>query len=153
MTDRDTTGGAMLSRGGHKPQQQLPFKITPNERPSMMTKPNRENKEAAHIDKLEEEFKDSEKVRAIRLQALSKEFENLRMKKAEMVKDYTLRVVGVVNQLKLNREEILDKKVVQKVLINLLERFDAVTTAIEHTKDLSSLSLTELTCALLAYEQ
>lgn len=43
-------------------------------------------------DKLEEEFKGSEKVRAVRLQALTREFENLRMKETEKVKDYTSRV-------------------------------------------------------------
>ncbi|XP_022847676.1 uncharacterized protein LOC111370222 [Olea europaea var. sylvestris] len=104
-------------------------------------------------DKLQEEYKGSEQVRAVRLQTLSREFENLRMKDAEFLKDYSSRVANVVNQLKLNGEDVPDKRVVQKMLITLPEKFDAVTTAIEHTKDLSSLSLTELTGALLAYEQ
>ncbi|XP_022863923.1 uncharacterized protein LOC111383959, partial [Olea europaea var. sylvestris] len=104
-------------------------------------------------DKLQEEYKGSEQVRAVRLQTLSREFENLRMKDAESVKDYSSRVANVVNQLKLNGEDVPDKRVVQKMLITLPEKFDAVTTAIEHTKDLSSLSLTKLTGALLAYKQ
>lgn len=40
-------------------------------------------------DKLEEELKGSEKVRAVRLQALTREFENLRMKETEKAKNYT----------------------------------------------------------------
>lgn len=102
-------------------------------------------------DKLEEEFKSSEKVRTVRLQTLSRD--NLRLKKAEKVKNYTSRVVDVVNQFKLNGEKVSNKRVLQKVLMTLPERFDAVTTAIKHTKDVSSFSLTELICALLAYEQ
>lgn len=104
-------------------------------------------------DKLEEEFKGSEKVRVVRLQALSREFKNFRMKETEKVNDYTSRVVDIVNQIKLNGEKISDKRVVQKVLITLPEKYDTVTTAIEYTKDLSSLTLTELTGSLLAYEQ
>lgn len=73
-------------------------------------------------DKLEEEFKGSEKVRAVRLQALSREFENLRMKETEKIKDYTSRVVDIVNQIKLNEEKVSDKRVVQKVLITLPEK-------------------------------
>lgn len=104
-------------------------------------------------DKLDEKFKGSEKVRAVRLQALSREFENLRMKEIEKIKDYTSRVVDVVNQIKLNGEKIADKNVVQKVLITLPEKYDDVIIAIEHIKDLASLTLIELTGALLAYEQ
>lgn len=62
-------------------------------------------------------------------------------------------MVDIVNQIKLNGEKITDKRVVQKVLITLPEKYDVVTIVIEHTKDLSSLTLTELTGALLAYEQ
>lgn len=39
------------------------------------------------------------------------------------------------------------------MLVTLSERFDTVTIAIEHTENLSSLSLIELTGALLAYKQ
>ena len=49
---------------------------------------------------------------------LRKEFEFLRMKETKNVKEYIDRVMKVVNQVRLLREDLLEKKrVVEKVMV------------------------------------
>ncbi|KHN44598.1 hypothetical protein glysoja_027209, partial [Glycine soja] len=62
-------------------------------------------------------------------------------------------VKGIVNQMRAFGEDILDKKIVEKILITMPQKFDPIVTTIEETKDLSTLSETELVGSLEAYEQ
>ena len=75
------------------------------------------------------------------------------MKESETVKDYYSRVKEIVNQMRAFGETILDKKIVEKILITIPPKFDPIVTTIEQTKDLSTLSVTELMGSLQAYEQ
>nr|KYP33156.1 Retrovirus-related Pol polyprotein from transposon TNT 1-94 [Cajanus cajan] len=50
-------------------------------------------------------------------------------------------------------ENILDKKIVEKILISVSRKYDPIVTTIEQTKDLSTLSVIELMGLLEAYEQ
>ena len=50
-------------------------------------------------------------------------------------------------------ETILDKKIVEKILISIPQKYDAIATAIEQTKDLAILLVTQLMGSLEAYEQ
>jgi len=54
------------------------------------------DKEACDI--LQEEFQGDKKIRAIKLQTLRRDFENMRMKENESVKDYSTRFLELVNQ-------------------------------------------------------
>ncbi|EOY19734.1 Copia-like retrotransposable element, putative [Theobroma cacao] len=80
-------------------------------------------------DKLNEEFQGSVRIRQIQALNLWREFEILRMKEEEGLKDYTDKVIKVVNQLKLLGEDVPKKK------------------------DLSSFTVVELVNALHASEQ
>ncbi|RZC09022.1 Retrovirus-related Pol polyprotein from transposon RE1 [Glycine soja] len=102
---------------------------------------------------LQEEFQGSVKVRVVKLQSLRKDFELLKMKESETVKDYYSKVKEIVNQMRAFGEDILDKKIVEKILITMPQKFDPIVTTIEETKDLSTLSKTELVGSLEAYEQ
>ncbi|KHN23990.1 hypothetical protein glysoja_047761, partial [Glycine soja] len=102
---------------------------------------------------LQEEFQGSVKVRAVKLQSLRRDFELLKMKESETVKDYYSKVKGIVNQMRAFGEDILDKKIVEKILITMPQKFDPIVTTIEETKDLSTLSETKLVGSLEAYEQ
>ena len=75
------------------------------------------------------------------------------MKESETVKDYYSKVKEIVNQMRAFGEDILDKKIVEKILITMPQKFDPIVTTIEETKDLSTLSETELVGSLEAYEQ
>nr|KYP71431.1 Retrovirus-related Pol polyprotein from transposon TNT 1-94 [Cajanus cajan] len=102
---------------------------------------------------LQEEFEGNEKVRAVKLQTLRHNFELLNMKESETVKDYYSKIKEIVNQMKAYGENILDKKIVEKILISVPPKYDPIMTTIEQTKDLSTLSVTELIGSLEAYEQ
>ncbi|CAN0856784.1 Retrovirus-related Pol polyprotein from transposon TNT 1-94 [Linum grandiflorum] len=102
---------------------------------------------------LEKEFKSTEKARVIKLQTLRRDFENLNMKDDETVKDYSTRVAEVTNQMKLYGEDITDQRIVEKMLRSLPEKFDPIVAAIEESKDLSKLTIAELSSSLEAHEQ
>ncbi|PON49260.1 hypothetical protein PanWU01x14_231350, partial [Parasponia andersonii] len=91
--------------------------------------------------------------RDIKLQALRKDFENMRMKDNESIKDYSSRFTELVNQMKIYGEDVPDKKIVDKILISLPEKFDSKVSVIEETKDTSKLSLQELMGSLKSFEQ
>ena len=57
---------------------------------------------------LKEEFEGSEKVKAVKLQTLRRQFQNLLMKESEKIKEYFSRVVEVVNQMRTYGEDISD---------------------------------------------
>nr|KYP71345.1 Signal peptidase complex catalytic subunit SEC11C [Cajanus cajan] len=93
---------------------------------------------------LQEEFEGSEKIRAVKLQTLRHNFELLNMEESETVKDYYSKIKEIINQMRAYGENILDKKIVEKILISVPCKYDPIVTTIEQTKDLSTLSETEL---------
>jgi len=56
---------------------------------------------------------------------LRREFEMLRMKQNETIKEYFDRILMVVNKIRLLQEDLPDKRVVEKVLVSLSDRFEA----------------------------
>lgn len=104
-------------------------------------------------DILKEEFQGSEKAITLRLQSLWRDFDNLSMRESETIRDFSSRVAEIVNQIKGCGDTIEDKKVIEKVLRSLPPKFDHVVAAIEESKDLSAMSMYQLTGSLLAHEQ
>lgn len=104
-------------------------------------------------DLLKEEFQGTAKVRSVKLQTMRRELENLKMKDSEIVKDYYSRLKEIVNQLRAYGENISETRVVEKILISLTEKYDPIVTAIENSKDMTTLSVTELIGSLEAYEK
>jgi hypothetical protein len=102
-------------------------------------------KEAGAI--LQEEFQGDKKVRAIKLQTLRRDFENMRMK------DYSTRFLELVNQIKAYGEDMPDRRIVEKILISLHKKFDPMVAVIEETKELSSFGVQELLGSLKSHEQ
>jgi transcriptional regulator with GAF, ATPase, and Fis domain len=75
------------------------------------------------------------------------------MKDSERVSDYITRVQTVTNQLKRNGENLIDTRIVEKILRSLTYAFENVVCAIEESKDLNELSVDELAGSLMAHEQ
>jgi len=84
---------------------------------------------------------------------LRREFEMLRMKETETIKEYFDRLLIVVNKIRLLREDLLDRRIVEKVLMSLPERFEAKISSLEDSRDLTKISLTELMNSLQTQEQ
>nr|XP_012466448.1 unnamed protein product [Gossypium raimondii] len=87
-------------------------------------------------DKLQEEFQGTERTRQQQLLNLRRDFENLKMKEEETVKQYSARIMAVVNNIRLLGEHFNEARIVEK-----------------DSRDLTSIPLTELINALYAQEQ
>ena len=74
----------------------------------------------------------------------------MKMKENEILNEFSFRLV---NQMKPYGEEISDKRIVEKLLISLPNKFDPIVAVIEETKDLSLLNVQELFGSLKTYEQ
>ena len=96
-------------------------------------------------------FRDS-RVKDVKLQTLRRNFETFSMKDAYIVDQFMAHVNHTLNQLHIHGEDISNQKAIEKVLKSLLEKYDMVVVAIEESKDLSQLSLEQLTRSLLSHE-
>ena len=95
----------------------------------------------------------SDRTRQMQILNLKRQFEVLRMKDNESIKDYIDRLMEVVNKIRLLGEDLIDQRVVEKVLVSLLERFESKISSLEDSKDLTKISLAELVHASQAQEQ
>ncbi|XP_017604652.1 uncharacterized protein LOC108451477 [Gossypium arboreum] len=75
------------------------------------------------------------------------------MKEEETMKQYSDRIMVVVNSIRLLGEQFSKARIVEKVLSTLPERYEAKISSLEDSRDLASISLTELINALYAQEQ
>jgi hypothetical protein len=101
------------------------------------------------------------RIKKIRLQTLRRQFQNLQMKESEKVKDYFSRVIEVVNQMRTYGKDIHDqkivenfrrKKIVEKFLMSLPEKYEYIVAAIE-SKDLATLMIQQLMSSLECHEE
>ncbi|XP_052488066.1 uncharacterized protein LOC128041780 [Gossypium raimondii] len=104
-------------------------------------------------DKLKEEFQGTERTRQQQLLNLRRDFENLKMKEEETVKQYVDRIIAVVNSIRLLGEHFDEARIVEKVLSTLPERYEAKISSLEDSRDLTSISWTELINTFYAQEQ
>jgi predicted aspartyl protease len=104
-------------------------------------------------DYLEKEYQGNERTKNLQILNLIREFEMLKMKEVETIKEYSNKLLGVVNKVRLLGKEFSDERIVEKILVSVPERYESKISSLEETKDLSSISLVELVNALQAQEQ
>ncbi|XP_038999454.1 uncharacterized protein LOC120124992 [Hibiscus syriacus] len=75
------------------------------------------------------------------------------MKESETIKEYSDRLLSIVNQVRLLGKEFSDSRIVQKILVTIPKRFESTIYLLENSKDVSSITLAELLNALQAQEQ
>jgi hypothetical protein len=81
----------------------------------------------------------------VRLQTLQTQFQTLKIYDFDSVDLFMKKVIGIVNQLHINGEEIADQTIVEKVLRSLPKKYEMVVTAILESNDLSNFSVDALT--------
>ncbi|KAK5840208.1 hypothetical protein PVK06_009095 [Gossypium arboreum] len=75
------------------------------------------------LDKMKEEFQGIEK-RQQPIINLRRDFKNLKMKENETVKQYSEKIIVVVNNIRLLSDQFSYSRVVEKVITTLLERYE-----------------------------
>jgi hypothetical protein len=75
------------------------------------------------------------------------------MKESETIKEYSDRLFGIVNKVRLLGISFTDFRIVEKILVTVPKKYEASITTLENTKDLSKITLAELLNALQAQEQ
>lgn len=91
-------------------------------------------------------------MRGIKLLTLKREFEQMKMQEGESVKDYSTNVINLVNQIRLFGGDFKDQRVVEKMMINLSEKFESKLSVIEKTCNLIKLTVADLISKLQAQE-
>ncbi|GKV39615.1 hypothetical protein SLEP1_g47362 [Rubroshorea leprosula] len=105
-------------------------------------------------DLLKLEFQGDAKGIQMHVLNLKREFAVLKMNESKIVKEFSDRIMKIMNRIRLlGDEELSDKRVVEKVLVSLPEKFERKISSLEDSKDLSKIPLTELINSLQAIEQ
>jgi len=76
-----------------------------------------------------------------------------RMKESETIKEYSNKLLGIANKIKLLGKKFPDSRFVEKILVTVPERYEASIASLENTKDLSIITFTKVIHALQAQEQ
>ena len=84
--------------------------------------------------------------------SLTTSFEEIKMEDDESFDEFYTKLNDIVNSVFNLRENIPEPKIFRKVLRSLPERFHAKITAIEESKDIEKISLTELVGNLQTYK-
>ena len=84
---------------------------------------------------------------------LRREFELQRMKESETIKEYSNKLMGIANKIKLLGSDFADSRIVEIFLVMVLERYEASIALLENTIDLSKITLVEVLHALQVQEQ
>ncbi|XP_071705208.1 uncharacterized protein [Rutidosis leptorrhynchoides] len=104
-------------------------------------------------ESMKAKFGGNSKVKKSLLNSLRREFEVLAMKGDESIAEYFARVMAVSNKMRSNGEDMPDKKIVEKIMRTLTEKFTYVVVAIEEAQDTDTMSIDELQSSLVVHEQ
>ena len=74
------------------------------------------------------------------------------MKDGETIKEYTDQLLNTANHIILLSSTFIGSSIVEKILVNVPQRFLETIKTLEKTKDLSSITLTELLSAFQAQD-
>ena len=84
---------------------------------------------------------------------LIRKFELQKMKESETVKEYSDRLLSIVNKVRLLGTKFKDSRIVEKILVTVPERYEVSITTLKNTNDLSKITLAELLHTLQVQEQ
>ena len=101
---------------------------------------------------LQNAYKGTKAVKNSKLQRLTTSFVEIKVDEDESFDEFYAKLKDIVNLAFNLGEHILEPKIVRKILRSLPERFHAKITAVEESKDLDSIPLTELIGNLQTYE-
>ncbi|KAH0644590.1 hypothetical protein KY284_032474 [Solanum tuberosum] len=71
----------------------------------------------------------------------------------ERIRNYADQLLDLANKVRLFGKDFTDERIVQKILVTILEKYEATISSLENSKDIPSVTLAELVKALQALEQ
>ncbi|PKI33002.1 hypothetical protein CRG98_046617 [Punica granatum] len=86
-------------------------------------------------DFLKTEYEGDERIRGMKVLNLMREFERLQMKDDETVKQFADKLVEIANKIRVLGTDLSDSSLVQKLLVSVLERYEATIASLENTKE------------------
>lgn len=95
----------------------------------------------------------ADRVKKARVQTLRVEFENFSMKDTEKIDDFTMKLNGIVTNIRTLGETIVESVVVKKLLRSMPSEFLQITLAIVQFGDLENMSVEEAVGSLKAHEE
>ena len=101
---------------------------------------------------LQTTYEGTKAVKDSKLQRLIISFEEIKVEEDESFDEFYAKLKDIVNSAFNVGDTTLEPKIVRKVFKSLTERFHAMITAIEESKDIDQISLTELVGNLQTYE-
>ena len=101
---------------------------------------------------LQTTYEGTKAIKDSKLQRLTTSFEEIKMEEDESFDEFYAKLKDIVNSAFNFGETIPEPKIVRKVLRSLPKRFHAKITAIEESKDIDKIPLTELVGNLQTYE-
>jgi hypothetical protein len=104
-------------------------------------------------DILSREFRGDKKVRAVKLQAVTANFEYMRMSDGERLDGYRVKFFAIVNNLKSLGEDVSETRIVQKLLMSLSRRYKSIVSIIKETRDLDVLRVEEVIAFVKVYDK
>jgi hypothetical protein len=94
-------------------------------------------------DYLKKEYAGDERNHGMQSLNLIREFELQRMKESDTIKEYSDRLLGIVNRVRLLGKSFTDSRIVERILVTVPKKYEASITTLENTKDLSKITLAE----------
>ena len=104
-------------------------------------------------DYLKKEYAGDERIHGMQSLNLIREFELQRMKESDTIKEYSDRLLGIVNRVRLLGKSFTHSRIVEKILVTVPKKYEASITILENTKDLSNITLAKRLNALQVQEQ
>ena len=101
---------------------------------------------------LQTTYEGTKAIKDSKLQRLTTSFKEIKIEEDESFDEFYAKLKDIVNSTFNLGETILEPKIMRKVLRSLPERFHAKITAIEESKDIDKIPLTELVANLQTYE-
>ena len=101
---------------------------------------------------LQTTYEGTKAIKDSKLQRLTTSFEEIKMEEDESFDEFYVKLKDIVNSAFNLGETIPEPKIVRNVLRSLPERFHAKIMAIEESKDIDKIPLTELVGKLQTYE-
>ena len=118
------------------------FSAVTNEEFKKISSTKTTTKEAWTI--LQTTYEGTKALKDLKFQRLTTNFEEIKMEEDESFDEFYAKIKDIVNSTFNLGESIPEPKIVRKVLRSLPERFHAKITAIEESKDIDKIPLTEL---------